>query len=187
MVKWLIAIIVFTVAIVPVATPGNVSACSCAEFISPPTAFEKATAVFTGMVISLQGPTGRVISSADPVMVVIQVDTVWKGPQENTLVVTTALSSASCGVEFKIGSSYLIYAHGSEDRLEVGLCEGTKSLILAEQDLNSLGSGITMTASDINLPSEEGNGFNYLAVTALIGGIVIGTVSGVALTRKRYR
>ncbi|WP_159887274.1 hypothetical protein [Paenibacillus puerhi] len=48
---------------------------------------------------------------------------------ERKTAVYTAWSSASCGYErFAVGESYLIFASRDPDRLETGICEGTKPL-----------------------------------------------------------
>lgn len=196
MTKWFMVIMAFAMAVAFFTTPRSASACSCAEPYSPSTAFEKTTAVFSGMVISLEGPTSHVVSSADPVTAVFLVDTVWKGPKLDELAITTALSSASCGYEFQIGHWYLVYASGSEDALQVDLCSGTKFLVLADDDLDVLGNGQELVGSQDTQPTAAGDEnvvscnedgrFNYIALITLISGITIGIGIGVAVAKRHH-
>lgn len=114
--------------------PATAWACSCIPPGPPSAELDGATAVFSGEVIQIEG-------SADPVRVTLQVDTVWKGLQHTTLTVTTARDSASCGYGFKEGESYLVYATGVEDGLQVSLCSRTQHLSSAQEDLTALGEG----------------------------------------------
>ncbi|MDY6911282.1 MAG: hypothetical protein SVM79_02855, partial [Chloroflexota bacterium] len=142
--KRLIHLLVSAMIVLPVLWLGSVqpaTACSCAEVANPAEALEQASAVFSGRVLSLECPSGLVHSSADPVTAVFEVDTVWKGPQQSRIVVTTALMDSSCGFEFRIGRSYLVYAYGAEDDLQTDRCTRTRLLMEAQEDLESLGDG----------------------------------------------
>ena len=196
--KWFIVIMAFAMAVAFFTTPRSASACSCAEPYSPSKAFEKATAVFSGMVISLEveRPKSHVVCSADPVTAVFLVDTVWKGPKLDELAITTALSSVSCGYEFQIGRWYLVYASGPEDALQVDLCSRTKFLGLADDDLDFLGNGQALVGSQDTLPTVAGDEdvvlrnedgrFNYIALITLISGITIGIGIGVAVAKRHH-
>lgn len=118
-------------------------ACSCA---GPPPLTEdlnRKTAVFAGKVIRMETPTKLFIrSSADPVEVTFEVSTVWKGELKSKTIVYTALDSASCGYEgFEVNKEYLVFAYGTPDRLGTGICERTKPLSAATQELQQLGLG----------------------------------------------
>ena len=199
MTKWLMVILAFAVALSFLTTPGSVSACSCIGGVSPSEAFEQATAVFSGTVISLEKPISQVFSSADPVTVVFQVDTVWKGPKQDELAVTTPLSSVSCGYEFQIGRSYLVYASGSENALQVSKCSRTMPLVMADEDLDFLENGQaivgsqdtqdtqpTATGNENVVSCNEDGGFNYIALITLFCGIIIGIGIGVAVAKRRH-
>lgn len=196
MTKWFIIIMAFALVSVSFAIPQSAAACSCAELLSPAKALDRATAVFSGMVVSLEGPTGNIISSADPVTVVLQADKVWKGAKQSNITITTALDSASCGYEFQIGQWYLVYANGAHDDLQVDLCSGTKQLFQADEDLEFLGDGHAIfgdqntnntSAGDKEAIScDNDDGFNYTALITLVAGTLIGAVGGVVLTKRRY-
>lgn len=116
-------------------------ACSCAPPGSPSEELERSTAVFSGRVVGMEVPSGRIVSSADPVAVTFEVYTVWEGPRSDRVTVTTARWSLSCGYPFEAGKEYLVYARGEADDLQVSLCSHTKPLGLAAGDLDALGNG----------------------------------------------
>lgn len=140
--------------------PSVTYACSCVVPDEPLVALEKSTAVFAGRVVKMKEPKGIIISSADPVKVTFEVDSSWKGVEENKVTLTTALSSASCGFEFVDGESYLVYAYarekgGSED-LMAGLCSRTVLLSSAGEDLKELGPA-TFTGTAAESPESTKN------------------------------
>lgn len=130
-----------------VIKPGKAFACSCAM---PGSAgeqvkgeLERKTAIFAGKVLKVTPPEKKeIMSSADLVEVEFEVSKVWKGePGEKTLVYT-ALSSASCGIEnFQEGAEYLVSAYENQDVLETNICDMTKQLDSAGEELKVLGEG----------------------------------------------
>ena len=129
-------------ALLWLATPRCVFACSCVAPGPPDVEVAQSVAVFAGRVIQVEQPNGPLVSSADPVRVTLQVATVWKGPVEPTVVVQTVRESASCGFPFAMGQDYLVYARGTETSLEVSLCSRTRSLTDAATDMRQLGPGM---------------------------------------------
>ncbi|MGI0082397.1 MAG: hypothetical protein ACREAG_03720 [Nitrosopumilaceae archaeon] len=77
-----------------------------------------------GKVVEIKKDLSNVVSSAQHIPVKFDVQRVWKGPIEKTIIVSTAISSASCGYEFQEGETYLVYAYGKES-LQTGLCTRT--------------------------------------------------------------
>jgi len=131
--------------------PRPAYACSCG-IRSFDEEFDYAVAIFAGEVVSLSvpGPVNGMISTADPVKVRFQVQTVWKGPVKSTLVVTTPREDASCGYEFIEGETYLVYAFdpvinafSQESSLETHLCTRNQLISSAGEDLAALGEGTT--------------------------------------------
>jgi len=94
--------------------------------------------VFAGEVVDSE-PRQRpdVKRSTDPASATFRVAEVWKGPEQETVEVTTALSDASCGYPFREGEGYLVYA---SEGLQATLCSSTKPLSGAGADLEALGS-----------------------------------------------
>ena len=138
--------------------PNSAHACSCAGGRSPTDELNSSTAVFSGKVVSIEVPnTGPTTNSNMPVHVSLNVSTVWKGPSYKTLVLTTALSDVSCGYSFEQGGQYLVYAYGPADKLETGLCTGTKLLSNGQTDLAVLGAGTAPTNEAPSLTTVRGN------------------------------
>ncbi len=59
-------------------SPRCVFACSCVAPGPPKVELAQSVGVFAGRVIDIEKPSGTVMSSADPVIVTLQVSTVWK-------------------------------------------------------------------------------------------------------------
>ncbi|BBI34978.1 hypothetical protein KCTCHS21_43770 [Cohnella abietis] len=98
----------------------------------------------------------EIMSSADPVKVTFEVQTVWKGQIENKTVVNTAVSGASCGYTgFALGAEYVVYAYGNADKLETGMCERTKLLESADEDITELGTGYDPIKTTANIGIAE--------------------------------
>ncbi|WP_409271913.1 hypothetical protein V1499_19805 [Neobacillus sp. SCS-31] len=123
--------------------PTKVAACSCAGPQPVETEFQNKTAVFSGKVLKIEDRNFNLFtqSSADPLTIIFEVKSVWKGPSQSQLIVTTAKSSASCGVNLIEGNEYLVYASGKTGKLETGLCDRTELLQNAAEDLQTLGAG----------------------------------------------
>jgi hypothetical protein len=116
------------------------TACTCIIPKSAAIGLRASTAVFSGKVMGINIPKRR-ISSADPVKVLFRVNTVWKGPEQAVLIVTTAREGASCGYHFEHGVEYLVYAGGEMKALRVSKCSRTQPLPYASTDLAELGEG----------------------------------------------
>ena len=115
------------VGLVFVANPGVVSACSCATFTKPQLV-GNASVIFTGTVTGTSRAfpfgLGCTASSADPLLVTFQVESVYKGHATPQLTVSTAVGGASCGYEFQSGKRYTVFATGTLDKPETSLCRG---------------------------------------------------------------
>jgi hypothetical protein len=122
-------------------------------------------AVFSGEVVKIDRPS-PFKSGADLETDTFRVSEVWKGPEQRTLEVHTALMGASCGYPFEEGQEYLVYAYTGKQGLEVDLCNGTQPLTEAEADLEVLGAGERPTGGEI------------LSDTS--GGVSVGAMVGVA-------
>jgi hypothetical protein len=171
-----IILVLFMLSIPLILSPSVTYACSCAPPPSVEEELERKTAVFSGKVIDISGPNKRIFkSSADPVTVLLEVDTIWKGINESQVIVHTAESSASCGFKFELGKEYLVYAYGDKGDLQTGLCERTTLLTSAAEDLSILGKGKT-PSEQVNLQQQDqmiSSTIWILAVTLFIAVIVI--------------
>lgn len=137
--------------------PAEAGACSCA--MPPPVeeSVAQATAVFAGKVTAIEEPPPRtVMSSADPVRVTFEVDRVWKGVDTPKVVVSTALSSASCGYEwFEVDREYVVFAGGAGGELQTGMCMRTQPLASAGELLAELGEASAPTRAAAPLSAES--------------------------------
>jgi len=165
--------------------PDCASACSCAGYLAAPQeraqrALKESTAVFSGQVVNIG--TGEPSGAWRPATVTVsfQVSEVWKGPQPETLEVSTSRDGASCGYPFKEGQEYLVYAYGKEEPFKVSLCSETKPLSEASADLEALGNGESMGGGGALVDTSGGFlGFWIIGVT----GLAMAAVSSVVLLR----
>ncbi len=131
------------VGLVFVANPGAVSACSCVSFTKPQLV-ENASAIFTGTVTGTSRGfpfgLGCTRSSADPILVSFEVESVYKGDAPRQVTVSTVVGDASCGYEFASGKRYTVFATGTGDKLETNLCRGNAEGVIAGADYG-LGAG----------------------------------------------
>jgi hypothetical protein len=104
--------------------PVSAFACSCVQLTKPDSA-RQATLVFTGTVsrVEVHSEPG-VFSSMDPVEVVFDVETVYKGSTAKTTTVFTAAGDASCGYDFVTGRRYTVFPWLLDNNLRAGLCTG---------------------------------------------------------------
>jgi hypothetical protein len=117
-------VVAATMSLLPVS---RALACSCAE-ISEREAFEGADFVFEGVATSAKEPL-ITQSSGDPVEYTFSVEDTLKGDWSSPQVtVTTAISGASCGAEFRVGQRWRVFASGSSDDLASNLCAGNRLL-----------------------------------------------------------
>ena len=151
--------------------PDCASACSCASLGSQQEqakqALSDSAAVFSGEVVDVgEGPPIRMMGSRLPSSrATLRVSEVWKGPEQETLEVSTPVSGSACGYPFKEGQEYLVYADGKQE-LKVDLCSETKPLSKAGVNLQALRN------------SERPKDGGPLSDTS--GGISVGMMAGVA-------
>jgi len=164
--------------------PQCASACQCTM---PPgsrdaeRALADSEAVFSGEVVKIDPPSPWK-SSATIETDTFRVSEVWKGPEQKTLEVHTALFGASCGYPFKEGQEYLVYAYAGKQGLEVDLCNGTQRLTEAEADLEVLGAGKKPTGGEALSDTSGG-----ASVQALVGLAVLALAASVLLVVRLVR
>ena len=146
--------------------------CSCVQ-MSDEEALARATAVFTGTLVDYRPPpTGDTVSSMDPATWVFHVQEVHKGRVEQPRQeVTSAVSSASCGLEPPEGQrTYRVYAEpgGQGGILTASLCGGTH--LVADQAV----------PEELGPPTPDGDG--ELRVSSQRGGVMLAVGAGAGLT-----
>lgn len=140
--KLVIFCLMCSLIVIHFSFPTAAFACSCAGPEPVKAAFERNSVIFSGKALLIHDPkNGRVNSSTDPLFVLFEVDSSWKGPTDSQIIVKTARESASCGFEFEEAQNYIVYAHTYDKELETSICDRTAVLAEAEEDLNVLGKG----------------------------------------------
>jgi hypothetical protein len=127
--------------------PDCASACTCAWSSAAPQeraqrALKESTAVFAGEVVNIsKGETGGAWQPPTAA-VSFQVSEVWKGPEQETLEVSTSSQGSACGYPFSEGRKYLVFAEG--ERMSVNSCGETTPFSKAGVHLEALGAGQTL-------------------------------------------
>ena len=100
---------------------------------------DKSKAVFSGKVVEvIQNPQFLYVE------VRFKVESSWKQVRTDELIIRTG-RGGDCGYRFEVGQRYLVYAYGSgESRLETNICQRTRELDDAEEDLRVLGKSINV-------------------------------------------
>ena len=160
----LASLVIAVLGVVFLLPPQCASACQCTMPAEKPTLADS-EAVFSGEVVEIDQPS-PFKSGADLETDTFRVYEVWKGPEQETLEVHTALFGASCGYPFKEGQEYLVYAYTGKQGLEVDSCNGTQRLTEAQAHLEVLGAGKKPTGGEV------------LSDTS--GGVSAGAMVGVA-------
>lgn len=112
--------------------------CQCVESKSVAASVESSAAVFSGRVSKIYGTR-----------VTFAVDRSWKGRNEPELIVYTAAESMQCGYPFENGDNYLVYAYSEgDDRLGTNSCTRTRKLTDAQEDLDALGNGTSVSNTE---------------------------------------
>lgn len=141
----MLAIVAAAFVLAALSAPKPSSACSCLPPGPPADALRDSAAVFAGEAVSVDAR--RAPGEADDTSpmsydVRFRVSEAWKGIDGETVTVTTAGSSAACGIAFEEGADYLVYAYRPEGgELMTGLCSRTAPLATAGDDLQALGEG----------------------------------------------
>ncbi|TKC16152.1 hypothetical protein [Robertmurraya kyonggiensis] len=158
-----------------VSFPSTSSACSCAEQQSVKEEFKQSKAVFSGKVIEVK--ENRRNNGSIVKLVLFEVTETWKGVDETQIIITTGVSDGDCGIEFKKGEEYLVYATEStmygENKLVSTICDRTGKLQTLKDDLAFLGEGKS-PAQKVDLTNElEGNHIYLIIVSTVIVMVLI--------------
>jgi len=169
------------------ALPGRALACSCVPHPPVEKAIEQSDAVFTGTVTASDPPTGGEIwSGAVPITYTFAVDRVVAGEVGSTVEVTTAAMEASCGIEFREGTRYVVFATESGGFLETNLCTRTEQInaTTGEYPPGKTTSEIEATPSEVAMDPTSENGEGPSVWPWVTGGAVVTTALGLVLVRR---
>jgi hypothetical protein len=130
-----------------------VYACSCAMYGTPEEELEGATAVFSGKVIKIETPGQMVLGGNNNVT--FDIIEIWKGDAWGQIIIKTSSADSLCGFGFAEGKEYLVYAFGDISDLQTNICQRTKLLSEADEDLEYLK---TLESKKINDQECAGSG-----------------------------
>lgn len=120
--------------------------CECPAAVTPAIAAREAQAVFRGPVIDLKDTSvinTRSRAREPALAAAIRAEAGWKGFADTVAVVLTPAAAsprAGCGVRFRIGERYLVYANGTSAHLRTSTCLRTRPLSEAGEDTLALGA-----------------------------------------------
>lgn len=112
-------------------------ACDCEPKESPQAAYAAADIVFVGKVINAETNW-----MSGGYKFVFQVERTWKMSADTLLYVKTPLEQ-DCGLIFKKGKSYLVYANKKFTSKQTDSCSGSKPIEEATEELKLWGDGST--------------------------------------------
>jgi hypothetical protein len=173
------------------ALPGRALACSCVPHPPVEKAIEQSDAVFTGTVTASDPPTGGEIwSGAEPITYTFAVDRVVAGEVGSTVEVTTAAMEVSCGIEFREGTRYVVFATDSGGFLETNLCTRTEQINATTGSFGGDPPGKSpteteTTPSDAALNPASDSDDEAPVWPWIAGGGLVTAALGLALARRR--
>ena len=99
--------------------------------------------VFSGQVIKIKKVKVKLPRGYDwqNYRVTFKVDRYWKGINSSEVVVFTGAGGGDCGIRFRKGESYIVFANLFEDRLQTGICSYTAGSRYAENIIKGLNLG----------------------------------------------
>ena len=144
----------FLVGILAGLAPGSASACSCVA-VSAADSFAAHAAVFEGRVVEVR----RSDDPAGALVAVMEVVQHWKGITTERVEVSTPAQTSMCGVAFEPETSWLVYADAAGDVFTTGMCDRTRRIEDAAEDLAEHGAGVVpveVTEEDeVEAPAER--------------------------------
>lgn len=152
-----IALILFFIlsATVITAFPSVSHACKCEEPPSVKQELEKSKAVFSGKVIDIKDEKNNR-------KILFDVEETWKGVKDTQIILLDEISS--CSLDFHEGATYLVFAYDFQGDLTTNICDRTKDLSWAQEDLLKLGKGSAPTV-EVNLQDQLRNPVvNYMYI-----------------------
>jgi hypothetical protein len=146
-------------------------ACKCAGPPSIEKELERSNAVFSGKVIDID-------NNRNNQKILFEVEEAWKGVSKTQIILTDEQSS--CSLNFSEGKSYLVYAYDFQGDLTTNICDRTKELSSAKDDLEYLGEGTS--------PTEEVNLNHPFGIPAYIWlSLAILSIVSFYIIRKRFK
>lgn len=155
-------------------------ACSCTMPRAPSEELKKATAVFSGMVTDIdRNLTGYGYK------VKFDVEKIWKGISDKTVVVSTGMGGGDCGYGFKEGEKYFVYAYGDISSLSASICSRNRLLSAAGDELSALGEGKIQFSQPDTLSGEQLNFSNNLIFIIILAAIILVLVTYKVISSRK--
>ncbi|MDR6549731.1 hypothetical protein [Paenibacillus qinlingensis] len=164
-------------------------ACSCAQPQTVEEQLSHSEAVFAGRVLEVKVQSNA--KSGSTKAAVFEVSRIWKGGTESQITVHTGSGGGDCGFNFEKGKEYLVYAHpstmyGDKELLVTIICDRTKGLDQAREDLAALGVG-KIPSEQVRMEGDPGQ-IDPTIWIALTGVVVIGiTGATILIVRRKMR
>jgi hypothetical protein len=131
--RWLLALLAWSLL------PLCVMACDCPYYGAPCKAFANTPTVFAGRVVKISTIDRKTASGVEykDRLVFFDVERSYRGWTAKTAEVVTGWGGGDCGYKFQEGVGYLVYAypHPETGKLYTGICQRTRPLTEAEEDL----------------------------------------------------
>lgn len=146
------------------------AACSCAYMPPIEEQVARSDVIFAGEVLKVEQLRG-----SWTVQVLFEVSDIWKGTNASQVMIYTGSSGADCGYEFRVGQHYLVYAqesqfYSSDEQLVTTICDRTRLLVTADEDLAALGES-TLPTKYVDLTKQPlGIGWYVVMTIVFIGG-----------------
>src|SRR5690606_4132600 len=115
--------------------PTRAEACTCVPSGPPCEAAWRTDAIFLARVVSIATRPGATFG---PRTVNMRILTAFRGIEGESVEVTTGAGAGDCGYDFEAGRDYLVYAYRNGGRLATGICNRTRPIEEAEEDLDYL-------------------------------------------------
>ncbi|WP_029192873.1 hypothetical protein [Paenibacillus harenae] len=149
--------ICFAAGIMTFFMPQNAYACSCAGPITVEEQLNHSEAVFAGRVLEVKEQ--KSVEGYVTKAVLFETKQIWKGGPESQIIIQTGSGGGDCGYHFEEGKDYLVYAnrsdmYGGKEQLVTIICDRTKELAGAQEDLTVLGEGKAPT-EQVQLEKKE--------------------------------
>jgi hypothetical protein len=172
-------------SIMTIFIPYSVYACSCAQPQTVEAELSRSKEVFAGRVLEVK--EHRSLNGSMTKAALFEVNQIWKGGSESQIIIYTGSGGGDCGVRFEEGEEYLVYAYpstmyGDKELLITIICDRTKVMVQAQEDLAILGEGKVPT-EQVNLEDELNRLHPYVWIT-VIGITVIGIMVFFFVRRK---
>lgn len=130
--------------------PSKAHACSCVTGAPLCQTFWETPLVVSGTVLEIEDAPGkddRARQFLQGRIVRLRVTHAWRGEASGIIEINTGRGGGDCGYRFVKGEDYLVYANGSPGRYTTGICNRTRRLSEAAEDLAYFATALQPSAA----------------------------------------